>query len=285
MRAVWVLLFALCLPLSAAAQSQPVTILSDAPPANAATLIADKILVTPERSLIATGGVEMFSGTTRLVAQSVRFDDASGQLLIEGPIRLQDGDSLLILADQAALDQDLQDGILAGARFVLHQQLQLAAAQVTRKGDRYTLAYKVAATSCQICSNHPPIWQIRAKRIVHDREEKQLYFDQAQLRLFDIPVFWVPRMRLPDPTLDRATGFLIPALRTTSQLGPGIKLPYFIKLGDHRDLTLAPYLSKSTRTLDYRYRQAFAFADFEIAGAFTRDDLRRGETRGYVDLS
>jgi LPS-assembly protein len=125
------------------------------------------------------------------------------------------------------------------------------------------------------------LWQIRAERVTHDQLERQLYFESAQFRILDVPVFYFPALRLPDPSLDRATGFLIPSLRSTSNLGTGIKLPYFFTLGPHRDLTLAPYISSSTRTLDLRYRQAFRTGRIEFNGAYTRDDLYRGEGRGY----
>jgi len=118
----------------------------------------------------------------------------------------------------------------------LDQQLQLAAHQINRAEGRYSQLYKVAVTSCHVCDDRPPLWSIRAERVVHDTEERQLYFTNATLRLRDTPIFWLPRMRLPDPSLTRATGFLIPSLRTTDQLGTGLKTPYFIRLGDHRDV-------------------------------------------------
>jgi len=61
---------------------------------------------------------------------------------------------------------------------------------------------------------------------------------------------------------------LIPELRNSDLLGLGIKLPYFITLGDHRDLTLTPYLSSETSTLEAQYRQAFLNGDLNIAGAY-----------------
>jgi LPS-assembly protein len=126
------------------------------------------------------------------------------------------------------------------------------------------------------------LWQIRAKRVVHDQQERQIYFDNAQLRILDVPVFYIPHMRLPDPTLKRATGFLIPELRNDSQLGTGVKAPYFIKLGDHRDLTLTPYLSNNTTTLEMRYRQAFRRGTIEFSGAISQDSLTTQNTRGYL---
>ena len=90
-------------------------------------------------------------------------------------------------------------------------------------------------------------------------------------------------MTAPDPTVERRTGFLRPEFRTTSGLGFGIKLPYFVTLGDHADVTVTPYVSASrTRTLELRYRQAWSNGVTEWNGAVSRDDIEAGETRGYL---
>ena len=262
----------LCLPLLAWAQ--------DPKPA---VLVADSVFITRDRVLVAQGNVEAFQGETRIRASAIRYNGTDGSLQIDGPIVLQEGDDTVILANAAALDNDLRNGLLSGARLILNQQLQLAAVQIDRVDGRYHQLHKTAVTSCKVCANgDAPLWQIRARRVVHDQVEQQLYFDDAQFLIKDLPVFYLPRLRLPDPTLDRATGFLTPSIRTTSQLGTGVKIPYFIKIGDHRDLTITPYLSSSTTTLELRYRQAFTRGRIEFNGAITRDDERPGETRGYV---
>jgi LPS-assembly protein len=143
--------------------------------------------------------------------------------------------------------------------------------------------YKTAVTSCNICEDgRPPLWQIRARRVIHDKETRQLYFDQSQLLIRDVPVLYIPRLRLPDPTVRRATGFLIPSWRSSSRLGFGIKIPYFIALREDRDITLTPYVSPKTKTLEFRYRQAFRNGRIRLSGAISRDDDRPGETRGYI---
>ncbi|MEX0303526.1 MAG: LPS-assembly protein LptD [Leisingera sp.] len=252
-------------------------------PAQPAMLVADQVFITPNRTLVAEGNVEAFQGDIRLKAKKITFDQSTGTLQIEGPIRIdQDGD-ITILANAGELDRDLRNGLLTGARMVFQQQLQLASLQMTRVSGRYTQLYKTAVTSCHVCDDgRPPLWQIRAERVTHDQQERQLYFESAQLRVLDVPVFYFPAIRLPDPSLERSSGFLIPSLRSTSNLGTGVKVPYFFTLGPHRDLTLAPYISSSTQTLDVRYRQAFRRGRIEFNGAYTRDDLISGEDRGYI---
>ncbi|MFK7744136.1 MAG: LPS-assembly protein LptD [Roseobacter sp.] len=249
----------------------------------AAVLVADEVFITAERELVARGNVEAFQGLVRLQANEIRYNRTTGALVISGPIRIQDGENITVLADAADLSPDLQTGLLNGARIVVDQQLQLAAAQMQRVNDRYNQLYKTAVTSCDVCDDgRPPLWQIRAERVIHDRQEGQLYFENAQFRIRNTPIFYIPRLRLPDPTLSRATGFLIPSIRTTSELGIGLKIPYFIAIGDDRDVTITPYISSRTRTLELRYRQAFVNGEIEINTAVSRDDERPGETRGYI---
>lgn len=248
-----------------------------------ALLVADSLRLEGRDRLIAEGNVEALSGQTRLKAAKVIYDRSNDRLTLEGPITVIEGERIVVLADSGDLDAGLENGLLRGARMVLDQQVQLAANRIDRIGGRYTQLYKTAATSCRVCDDGtPPLWQIRAKRVVHDQQERQLYFDNAQLRIYDVPVLWFPYLRLPDPTLDRATGFLIPSFKQTSRLGLGMKVPYFVTIGDHRDLTITPYLSPETRTLELRYRQAFRRGNIELNGAISNDTLGPDSRRAYL---
>jgi LPS-assembly protein len=217
------------------------------------------------------------------MARRITYDRSADSLVIEGPIRVLDAAGNLVTADRAEMDQALENGILTGARLVLDQQLQLASVEARRVEGRYTQLSRVVATSCQVCGpNGVPLWQIRAARVIHDQEAQQLYFDNATFHIGRVPVFYFPRIRLPDPTLARARGFLIPTFRSTTLLGLGLKLPYFIPIGDHQDITLTPYLSPKTRTLEFRYRRAFHNGDLTLRGALSRDTLEPDLTRGYL---
>ncbi|GFE51756.1 LPS-assembly protein LptD [Roseobacter cerasinus] len=251
--------------------------------ADPAVLIADELFIENDRELVARGNVEAFQGPTRITASEMRYDRGTGQLTITGPITMEDGEGTTILASAAELDGTLRTGLLRGARMVLNQQLQLAAVQIQRVNGRYNQLYKTAVTSCQICEDgSPPLWQIRARRVVHDKEKRQLYFDGAQFLIRDIPLIYIPRLRLPDSSVERATGFLIPEIRTASGFGTGLKIPYFINIAPDRDLTVTPYISSRTRTLEFRYRQAFRKGRIGLNSAISRDEERPGETRAYV---
>ncbi len=249
----------------------------------AATLVADRVQVAANRSLIADGGVEVLYNGARLRAQRIVYDRAAGTLDITGPLTLTDDGGTVVLADSAALSDDLRTGILQSARVVLERQMQIAAAEVRRLGGRHTLMTRAVASSCRVCeTRQTPLWEIRARRVIHDQAERQIYFDDALLRMAGVPVLWFPHLRMPDPTLDRATGFLMPRLISSSRLGWGVHLPYFIALGPSRDLTLTPFAAtKGVRSLGFRYRQAFRQGEVAVTGAFGSDNTGNGG-RGWI---
>ncbi|MGR3485204.1 MAG: LPS-assembly protein LptD [Paracoccaceae bacterium] len=250
-----------------------------------ATLVADALTVSPAGTLRATGRVEAFHEGTRLTAAAVTYDRDTDRLTIEGPILIQGEGGELMEATQATLDPGLERGILTGARLVLDRRLQLAATRIDRIDANLTQLHGVGATSCQVCAARPPLWEIRASRVVHDRDARTLWFENAQFRLRGVPLLYLPRLRLPDPTVDRMTGLLPPRLRSTDQLGIGLKLPYFVRLGSFADATFTPYVSPRTRTLDLRYRQATRSGGLTFRGGVSLDDIVPGDLRGYAQLA
>ncbi|UYV38899.1 LPS assembly protein LptD [Rhodobacteraceae bacterium D3-12] len=278
----------LCATAPATAQNAPTSSVTQTTPstqseANAAALVADQVWVEGKTRLVASGNVEALYGDVRIKAREISYDRTADRMIIQGPITITQGDNVVVLANQAEMDADYQNGLLIGARMVLNQQVQLAAHQLSRVNGRYSQLYKAAVTSCRVCnSDRPPLWQIRARQVIHDQQEKQLYFENAQIRVMDVPIFYLPRLRLPDPTLARATGFLIPSFSGNSETGAGIKIPYFIRMGDHRDLTLTPFLAQNTRTLELRYRQAFKKGRITFTGAGSHDALTTSKFRGYL---
>jgi LPS-assembly protein len=249
-----------------------------------ATLVADRIDFDPER-LVASGDVEIFADGRILRAPRLTYLRDADRLVVEGPLVLIDGDESILLAEFASLGADLRESVLRGARIVLADRLQIAANEIARDGEgRFTQLYGAVASSCTICSEgEVPTWQIRARRIVHDRVARQVFFEAARFEAFGVPIAYLPRLRVPDPTLRRATGFLAPRFTSDDLLGTAVATPYFVTLGPSRDVTLTPFVStREARSLGFRYRQALDAGRIDVVGAVGSDDVLPGETRGYL---
>ncbi len=275
------LVLSLCLAVSFSARAQ----IGASGVAGQATLVADEVSVQSSDVLVAKGHVEVFFNGQHLTASQVIYDQSTDRLSIRGPIKIDDGLGNVMYGDQADLAADLAEGLLISARLMLQQKLQIAGSEMLRAdGGRYTAMRNVAASSCTICAgSKTPLWEIRAHEVVHDAQAQQIWFSHASLRFAGVPVMYLPILRVPDPRLDRATGFLTPHMRTTSALGTGVLLPYFIVLGPNRDVTLTPYItSGGGSTLNLRYRQAFSHGTLSVNGAMTTDQTLPGEGRGFL---
>ena len=73
--------------------------------------------------------------------------------------------------------------------------------------------------------------------MLHDNNKKTIYYDNAVIKVYDIPIFYFPKLSHPDPTVDRRSGFLPPSYTDTKNLGSGFSLPYYWAINKDKDLT------------------------------------------------
>ena len=243
-------------------------------------LLADSIELDAQGNLIAQGNVDIVYKEQRLKAPKVVYIKDKNILIMDMGATLTDENGSSFIAETAELDQQLLNGIINGANLVLKQQIQMRAEILERENGLNTNLTNVKATACFSCDNPIPIWQIRAKSGNHDIEKQQLIFQNAHIRVFDIPVFYVPYLRLPEPRVKRMRGFLVPRTKQNSLLGFGLELPYFLPMGQDRDITISPLISQETKTLKLNYRQAFDEGRIVANLAASKDTVFSEKLRG-----
>lgn len=272
--AAWLVGGSPTLAQSAAADPRPVA------------LIADRVRFDPASGkLHAEGNVQIVRGGEVLSTDRLIYDRRNRRIEVPGPLVLADGRRLVAQAKSAVLDTDLENGLIEGAELLLDRQLQLVAGRMSRTGGRYKVLDKVVATSCYICADRQiPFWQIRARRVIHDEEAREIHFESATLEFAGLPVFHVPWMKIPDPTVDRASGFLVPSFSSSTTLGYSVAIPYYLTLGPHADFTITPrFFSKGAGLLGLEYRRQVRGGGFVVNGALVfSDDLAPRATRSSL---
>lgn len=259
---------------SAWAQDQPVG------------LIADTVDYDPATdTLTATGNVTVVYQNQTLTTDKVIFNQSENRLTLPGPVIVTDSGGASITANSADLDIETQQGLIQGAKLLLEDQFQLAAQEITRVNGQYKVLTKVVGSTCTICADNPtPFWQIRAKRVIHDEVERRLYFEKSTLDVLGVPIVHAPYLSTPDPSVTRATGYLVPEISQSNTLGYGVEIPYYIVINDHADVTLKPFIStEDSAVLGAEYRQKFRTGEitFEGATAFA-DPLADEDFRSYI---
>ena len=120
-----------------------------------------------------------------------------------------------------------------------------------------TTVSKGTFTTCKKRPNKKcPPWKIQAQETKHDKNKKTIYYKNAWLKVYDVPVMYYPYFFHPDPTVSRQSGFLTPQLGESQTLGISAYIPYFHVISDRQDLTIKPRIYTDKFTIQSEYRKA-----------------------------
>ena len=131
---------------------------------------------------------------------------------------------------------------------------------------------KAVFTTCKKRGEKCPPWTLKAKKITHDKAKKTIFYEDAILKVYDIPIFYFPRFFHPDPTVKRQSGFLPPFFTNSTSLGTGFALPYYWVVDDDRDFTFTPKMYNNENPLFLNeYRQAFKYGFLTLDNSYNQD--------------
>ncbi len=219
----------------------------------------------------AVGNVQIYYDGSALSAKRVELDRKANLLRAIGDVHLKERDGKVVTSDKLELTQDFREGFIDSLRLDTVDKTHFAAARADRTEGNVTIFQNGVYTACEPCKEQPekpPLWQVKAKRIIHDQDERMIYYEHAKLEFFGLPVAYFPFMATPDPTVKRKTGFLMPEFFSSSNIGMGVGLPFFWNIAPDRDITLTPtYLSKQGFLMRGEWRQRLINGSYSIRAA------------------
>ena len=227
--------------------------------------------------VIAVGNVQIYYNGSRLEANKVVYDQKTKRLRAEGNVWLREADGKIATGEILDLDEDFRDGFVDSLRLEGADKTRFAAPRMQRGTDKVTVFESGVYTACEPCADDPrkpPKWQIKASRIIHDDLEKMVYFENARLEFFDVPVFWWPYLSNPDPSVRRKTGWLPPTFSSSGLYGVAITTPYYWALAPNYDVTLSPTVTTRQGLLlqaEWRHRLENGSYTAHVAGIHQLD--------------
>ncbi len=224
--------------------------------------------------IAAVGNVQIYYNGSAIEADRVIYDQTTKRLHAEGNVRLSEEDGKITYGEIIDLSDDYRDGFVDSLRLDSPDQTRMAAARAERRGGNFTVFHSGVYTACAPCKDDPkkpPLWQVKAARIIHDQGEKMIYFEDARIEFFGQPLAWFPYLATPDPTVKRKTGFLIPSITSNSKYGVAVEVPYYWALAPDYDVTVAPMITtKQGLLLQGEFRQRLINGAYSIRGAGIR---------------
>lgn len=235
----------------------------------------------------AVGDVQLYYQGRVLEADRVTYDRKNKRVYAEGNARLTEADGTKSYGTRFDLTDDFKDGFIDSLRVETTTKSRLSAARAERSGGERTVFERGTFTACAPCKENPekpPLWQIKAARIIHNNSEQRIYYENATLEFFGVPVAWFPYFASPDPTVARLSGVLSPRLISKTRLGYGASVPIYFALAPNYDVTFTPsYMSRQGFHGDVLWRHRTENGSYNIrANGIFQQDRRAFDSRPYL---
>ena len=248
-------------------------------------LTADEVTYDRERgSVTARGNVEVSRDDRFLQADTITYHQTTDILSASGNVSLLEPTGEVIFASRVELTGNLKDGIVEDIRIILADLSRIAANGARLSAGETREMRRAVYSPCDLCPDEPtrpPLWQIKAVKVVHDQKRQTIEYSDAWMEIAGVPVAYTPYFAHPDPTVRRRSGFLAPSFGGSSDLGLIARVPYYYVVDENSDITATPiYTDKEGPMLAAEYRRKFQRGRLDFSGSFTEDS--QDDLRGHV---
>jgi len=246
-------------------------------------LSADEMSFDEERNIItATGNVEVIQGSRRLFADTITYNQITDVVSASGNVELTEPGGEIIFGDRMELSGDLRDAVIESIGMILTDRSRIAATGARRSAGNITEMRKGVYSPCNLCPDNPerpPLWQVKAVKIIHDKKNQIIEYRDAWLEVYGVPVGYLPYFSHPDPTVKRKTGFLIPTLGGSTDLGLVARIPYYINISPQQDATITPLITENAGSgAIAEYRRRFLKGTIDATGSFVAGNTEGDST-------
>lgn len=206
----------------------------------------------PGEYFLATGGLKLTYGDTKIQAERARLDIASNLLTAEGDVIIDEGPRRLS-GDVLEWDLNGRTGKITNGKAYVDPGYYFTGNQISKVGpDEYVIDEGVF-TSCE--DEEKPPWSLALSR-ASITVGGYARIRNARMRLGGVPTMYFPYILWPAKT-ERSSGFLIPKPGYSNRRGGYLGMAYFQTLGRSADATF--YLDLYSKEFygvgtDFRYR-------------------------------
>lgn len=215
-----------------------------------------------------------------ITADKIEYDVKSDEIKTVGNTEIVNQSGQRITLVDSYISQKNQNIVGNDIQLYLGEHIYLESEKITRQG-ALTIAQDATFTACANCDTYGEAWSIWTKKFIHDMDTHMMDFYSPVFYAYDLPIFWVPYISMPDPSVKYKTGVLIPSMESTNKMGTQINIPLYLSLSDSHDLTFTfSYLTKENPLVQLEHRLNLPHSEFRTQGSFTHNKM--GENRWHV---
>jgi LPS-assembly protein len=229
----------------------------------------------------AEGDVEVRYRGRTLRAQSIVYEIKTGLITAKKDVVVIDPSGAVTFADEMVLDEEMRAGVARGFSARLEGNVKIAASTAVRRNDMVNELTQAIYTPCELCAadkTKPPTWSIRADRVIQDREKQVIYYRNAVIEMWGVPVFYAPVFWHPDPDAKRKSGLLTPKIVGSERRGLSYEQPYAWIISPSQDLVVSPQINtKVNPFVNFQWRKRFWSGQINARFGYTYEKDLEGD--------
>ena len=196
-------------------------------------LRADRLEGNAEKTIEASGKVELRTRRETVLADWLRYDVANDEIWAKGDVTLRKGLDW-ISGPEVKFQREREIGYFDEPRFYISEnQSHGEAKEIRFAGPDLYEASKAQYTSCVAPNND---WYLRSDEIEVDKLRKVGTAHDASVYFLGVPVMYTPWLEFPLSN-ERKSGFLTPTIGSTQIRGFEVSTPYYFNLAPNYDAT------------------------------------------------
>lgn len=240
-------------------------------------LSADEMITDQtENTVTAVGHAEArYQGRT-IRARKITYNADTGATHASGDVYILSPDGSQQFAQEMDLDDEMNTGVALAFAARMQNNLTVTAGAAIRRNESVLELNRGSITTCKTCkangTSRAPTFAIEASRILQDHARQVVYYRNAVIKIWGVPVFYSPVFWHPDPAAERRSGLLIPRISVGNKRGLSIEQPYLWVISPSADLTISPQFNTTVNPfLNLHLRERFYSGKLDIRAGFSDD--------------
>ena len=136
--------------------------------------------------VIARGNVELTQGSRTVLADMVSYNERTDTVTASGHVSMLQDTGDVVFGNYVELTDSMREGFIQDIRMLLADRSRLAGNTARRTDGNRTEIRRGVYSPCDLCKDdptQPPIWQLSAAKVIHDKDEQKVEYENVTLDL------------------------------------------------------------------------------------------------------
>lgn len=238
-------------------------------------IYADKISYDNKKNIIASGNAKILHNDQIISSNLIIYSQDTGDIKLPVEFSLKDKMNNYYYGSSGFFESNLDFGTINDVKVLLEDGSRIVGKKIKRNKNIDIITkgvYSPCKSKLKIGNITCPIWQLEGEKMLHDYNNLFLHQKHTKMKLFNVPVFYLPYLLTPSPLRkERKSGFLIPSLNLNffdTKISQSTSFPYYFNIDVDKELTFTPIINygagvDSSQRFKFDYNQMLSGGNFK----------------------